>query len=119
MGKVFDSLWHNLYAIGQIFIAENGQILKIQIGHLVTLVRNDKNVVCFWPQVTGPNAKGYNFISGGGGIILNRKIALRLNQECSCPNTDPTDRMDDVQLGACIHNIGVPIVHSERAHQVR
>ena len=30
LGKVFSSLWHNLYAIGQIFIAENGQILKTQ-----------------------------------------------------------------------------------------
>ena len=38
LGKVFNSLWHNLYAIGQIFIAENGQILKTQFGHLVTLM---------------------------------------------------------------------------------
>ena len=37
LGKVFNSLWHNLYAIGHIFIAENGQILKIQFVHLVTL----------------------------------------------------------------------------------
>ena len=37
LGKVFDSLWHNLYAIGQIFIAENGQILKTKFCHLVTL----------------------------------------------------------------------------------
>ena len=38
LGKVFSSLWHNLFAIGQIFIAENGQKLKTQIGHLVTQV---------------------------------------------------------------------------------
>ena len=37
LGKVFISLWHNLYAFGQIFIAVNGQILKTQSGHLVTL----------------------------------------------------------------------------------
>jgi len=70
-------------------------------------------------HVTGPKAYGYNFISGGGGIILNRKLALKLNQACSCPNTDAMDRMDDVQLGACIHKIEVPIIHSERLHQVR
>ena len=40
MGKVSNSLWHNLYAIEQIFFAENGQILKTQFGHLVTLVAN-------------------------------------------------------------------------------
>ena len=38
LGKVFNSLWHNLYEIGRIFIAENGQILKTQIGDLVTLI---------------------------------------------------------------------------------
>ena len=37
LGKVFNSLWHNLYAIAHNFIAENGQILKTQFGHLVTL----------------------------------------------------------------------------------
>ena len=37
LGKVFSSLWHNLYVFGQLFIAANGQILKTQSGHLVTL----------------------------------------------------------------------------------
>ena len=35
--KVFNSLWNNLYAIGQIFIDVNGQMLKLQSDHLVTL----------------------------------------------------------------------------------
>ena len=37
LGKVFNSFWHNLYALGQIFFAVNGQILKAQSVHLVTL----------------------------------------------------------------------------------
>ena len=37
-GQSFNSLWHNLYAIGHVFIAENGQILNTQFGHLVTLL---------------------------------------------------------------------------------
>ena len=36
--KSFLLTWHNLYAFGQIFIVVNGQILKTQSGHLVTLV---------------------------------------------------------------------------------
>ena len=36
LGKVFNSLWHNLYACEQIVIGVNGQILKTQSGHLVT-----------------------------------------------------------------------------------
>ena len=38
LGKVFSSLSYNLYAFGQIFNAENGQILKTQSGRLVTLM---------------------------------------------------------------------------------
>ena len=38
LGKVSNLLWHNLCAIGQIFITENGQKLKTQFGNLVTLV---------------------------------------------------------------------------------
>ena len=38
MGKVFNSIWYNLNVFGQIFIAENGQLLKTQSGHLVTLL---------------------------------------------------------------------------------
>ena len=41
LGKKINSLWHNLYAIGHILIAENGQILKTQVGNPVTLVSND------------------------------------------------------------------------------
>ena len=37
-GKVFSLLWYNFYAFGQIFIAEIGQILKTQYGHLVALI---------------------------------------------------------------------------------
>ena len=41
-GKVFNSLWHNLYTIWHIFSVENGQILKTQFVHLVTLDDNNK-----------------------------------------------------------------------------
>ena len=45
LGKVFNSLWHNLYAVGQILIAENGQKLRIQFGHLVTLIMFDLDLM--------------------------------------------------------------------------
>ena len=37
---VFSSLWHYFYTFGQIFIAVNGQILKIHSFHMVTLLRS-------------------------------------------------------------------------------
>ena len=44
LGKVLNSLFHNLSAFGQIFIAGNGQILKTQYGDLVTLNVPSNNV---------------------------------------------------------------------------
>ena len=48
--KVLNSFWHNLYAFGKIFIAENGQILNTtfcQYGHtallLIVLIKS-----CVW-----------------------------------------------------------------------
>ena len=69
-------------------------------------------------RVSGPNSNGNNFLSGGGGMIFNRRAALKLTRGCSCPNADPTDRMDDVYLGMCIEQLKIPIVHSDRLHQV-
>ena len=46
LGIGFNSLWHNLYAFGQIFIYVNGQILKTQSDHLVTLQSNPTTANC-------------------------------------------------------------------------
>jgi len=35
--------------------------------------------------VAGTGETGYNFLSGGGGMIFNRKTAIMLNRKCSCP----------------------------------
>ena len=42
MGKDFNSLWHNLYAIGHTFIAKNSQIFENTIwssGHTVHTIK--------------------------------------------------------------------------------
>ena len=69
-------------------------------------------------RVSAPNSNGNNFLSGGGGMIFNRRAVLKLTRGCSCPNSDPTDRMDDVYLGMCIEQLKIPIVHTDRLHQV-
>ena len=59
LGKVFISLWHNLYAFGQIFVAVNGQILKTQSGHLVTLS-------LYLPGFSSKYANGKVFVTASG-----------------------------------------------------
>ena len=43
LGKVFSSLWYKFFALGQFFIAWNGQILKTQSGRLVTLFERESD----------------------------------------------------------------------------
>ena len=48
--KVFNALKHNLHAFGQIFIAVNGQILKTQSDHLVTLFASKPPASLYHPR---------------------------------------------------------------------
>ena len=41
--------------------------------------------------------RGYNYITGGGGMIMNRAAALALSS-CDCPSADTPD---DMHLGMC------------------
>jgi len=58
------------------------------------------------------------FALGGSGIVLNRKAAQRLNAECECPPPDPMSHMADGNLGACMSDLKVKVVHSDGFHQV-
>jgi len=58
---------------------------------------------------------GYNYITGGGGIVMNRE-AVSLLSSCSCPENNTPD---DMHLGMCARKAGVPILHSGRMFQAR
>lgn len=68
----------------------------------------------FLPESTG----GYNYITGGGGIVMSMTLVEELvkQNQCKCPsNSTP----DDMYLGICLTNLGVPIIHSPHFHQAR
>ena len=44
-GQSSQLFWHNLYAFLAIFFALNGQILKTQSGHMVTLATTEKEIL--------------------------------------------------------------------------
>ena len=48
LGKVVNSLWDHFYFLGQIFFVVNGQILKKQSGHLVTLPSGQRPRILQW-----------------------------------------------------------------------
>ena len=64
---------------------------------------------------------GYSYITGGGGMILNRAGVGRLlapppgSAPCACPAPETPD---DMQLGRCARRLGLPVLHSGRMFQV-
>lgn len=63
-------------------------------------------------------SQGYNYITGGGGIVFSRPLfeQLSLSGVCECPSVSSPD---DMFLGICIAQLGVNITHSPLFHQVK
>uniref|UniRef100_A0A8C4NJW4 Beta 3-glucosyltransferase a n=1 Tax=Eptatretus burgeri TaxID=7764 RepID=A0A8C4NJW4_EPTBU len=60
---------------------------------------------------------GYNYITGGGGIVLNREGLRRLLASgCTCSSDDAPD---DMILGMCFHSLGITTIHCPLFHQAR
>ena len=63
--------------------------------------------------------QGYNYITGGGGMVLSRSAVLRLlapPTPCSCPAENTPD---DMHLGRCAMRAEIPVLHSNRMFQAR
>lgn len=61
------------------------------------------------------SGRGYSYITGGGGMVLNR-AAVSLLSSCPCPEEDTPD---DMHLGMCARRVGIPLLHSGRMFQAR
>ena len=61
--------------------------------------------------------RGYPYITGGGGMLFSRGAVKKWKTlGCKCPAPDTPD---DMMIGLCYHNGGVPIVHLNNFHQAR
>lgn len=59
---------------------------------------------------------GFDYITGGGGIVFARPLLERLAETCVCPSSAAPD---DMIVGMCVRQLGAEAVHSERFHQAR
>lgn len=63
------------------------------------------------------NEEGYNYITGGGGIVFSKTVLELVSSSnyCKCPSlTTP----DDMFLGICLTRLQIPVTHSPFFHQV-
>ncbi|GMR59628.1 hypothetical protein PMAYCL1PPCAC_29823, partial [Pristionchus mayeri] len=59
---------------------------------------------------------GYDYPTGGAGMVFSLPAARLLVQQCECPSIDSPD---DMILGMCARHLSIPIVHSPAMHQAR
>ena len=61
-----------------------------------------------------------DFLAGGGGMVFNRAAVRRImtsrSESCVCPEN--SDAPDDVHVGLCLASLRIPIIHTDRLHQV-
>lgn len=60
--------------------------------------------------------EGYNYLTGGGGIVLRPLTAKKILSSCQCPQIDSPD---DMILGLCLKRLGIDVIHSNLFHQAR
>ncbi|XP_076065428.1 beta-1,3-glucosyltransferase [Oratosquilla oratoria] len=61
---------------------------------------------------------GYEYITGGGGIALNREAVRQvvMSGQCKCPSPDAPD---DMMLGLCFRRLAIQVLHNWDFHQAR
>ncbi|XP_055642143.1 beta-1,3-glucosyltransferase [Toxorhynchites rutilus septentrionalis] len=62
------------------------------------------------------DGQGYNYVTGGGGIVISVKILAALLSSCECPSASSPD---DMIIAACLYRLGVRPIHSPLFHQAR
>jgi len=99
-------------------IADDDTVLSVaRLSSLLSCYRGEQG-----PRLIGQrygymaaSGRGYSYVTGGGGMLLNRAAASLL-ASCSCPREDTPD---DMHLGMCARRLGIPVLHSGRMFQAR
>ncbi|KAL3985218.1 Fringe-like family protein [Acanthocheilonema viteae] len=60
--------------------------------------------------------EGYDYPTGGAGMIFSRKAVEKITVFCGCPSIDSPD---DMVIGMCARRLDIPIIHSAAFHQAQ
>ncbi|CAH3110993.1 unnamed protein product [Porites lobata] len=107
--------------------ADKPWLVVIDDDTIMSVPRLKKLLACYDPKevtllgeryaygLTG--GYGYEYITGGGGMILSRAgIDALLKSNCNCWEPDSPD---DMWLGNCFRRLGIPLTHSPAFHQAK
>ncbi|KAJ1354401.1 hypothetical protein KIN20_036816 [Parelaphostrongylus tenuis] len=63
-----------------------------------------------------PGSTGYDYPTGGSGMVFSTPAVQTIASECACPADDSPD---DMIIGVCARKTGIVIVHNAAFHQAR
>uniref|UniRef100_A0A915L9A3 Beta-1,3-glucosyltransferase n=1 Tax=Romanomermis culicivorax TaxID=13658 RepID=A0A915L9A3_ROMCU len=107
---------------------ENKWLIIVDDDTLISLERLEKLVKCFDLEekiiigerygfgFSASGDRGYDYPTGGSGMIFSPTAVKVLTEKCNCPSLDSPD---DMIIGMCARNLGIPIIHNGAFHQAR
>lgn len=97
-------------------LVDDDTILSVsRIAGIITCHGNSEHPVILGERYRF-GAQGFDYPTGGSGILINRAALKVLASSCSCPHADAPD---DMVLGACAEQSGVMLIHVLQMHQAR
>ncbi|XP_053374894.1 beta-1,3-glucosyltransferase-like [Mercenaria mercenaria] len=101
-----------------LLIADDDTIINLpRLRHLLSCYDPNSHVALgerYGYQVS--KGYGYDYITGGGGMVFSMPVVQRLVDECHCSSNDSPDNMI---IGMCLRSFDIPITHVPYLHRAR
>ncbi|XP_066157350.1 beta-1,3-glucosyltransferase [Euwallacea fornicatus] len=108
--------FHKDPALNWLALVDDDTILSVKKVVELTTCHDNASL----PMILGERylfgMQGFNYPTGGAGIIINRAALKILTSKCVCPRDDSPD---DMVLGSCAEDLGITLVHVSQMHQAR
>lgn len=101
-----------------LLIADDDTIINLELlRYVLSCYKSDEPIFLGERYGYGSSSgRGYDYITGGGGMLFNHVAVQLLAKEFRCPSDDSPD---DMLLGMFFAARGIPIIHSPYFHQAR
>ncbi|XP_046543285.1 beta-1,3-glucosyltransferase-like [Haliotis rubra] len=101
-----------------LLIADDDTIISLQKLRLILACYDAREEIALGERYGYMSARGYgyDYITGGGGMLFSWPLLKQLAKECTCPADDSPD---DMILGMCLKRMDITITHSPYIHQAR
>ncbi|KAK6967804.1 beta-1 3-glucosyltransferase [Biomphalaria glabrata] len=108
----------NLSSIPWVLIADDDTIINLSRLRSLLACYNAQQPVALGERYGYGLIRGggYDYITGGGGMVFSQPVLKFLSLSCRCYTEDSPD---DMTLGICLKAGHVPVTHSRFFHQAR